>query len=161
MEKIRLRAGALIIKDDAVLLSRFKNEATGKPHYNLPAGGSESYETLKEAVKREAKEETCVEIEVGPVAFVYEYQPTKSSYIYGDTHWVDITFHCSLKEGSVPKMPEKPDPSQTGVEWIAIDKLGDIDMYPAIAEEIISYHKGKAFKNYIEEHEIQVRKSSS
>lgn len=160
MEKIRLRAGALIIKDDAVLLSRFKNEATGKPHYNLPAGGAESSETLKEAAIREAREEACVDIEVGPIVFVYEYQPTKSSYIYGDTHWVDITFHCSLKEGSIPKMPEKPDPSQTGVEWIAIEKLRDIDMYPDIADEIISYHKGEAFKNYIEEHEIQVRKSS-
>lgn len=160
MEKIRLRAGALIINDDAVLLSCFENVATGKPHYNLPAGGAESSETLKEAAIREAKEEVCADIEVGPIAFVYEYQPTKSSYIYGDTHWVDITFACSLKEDSIPEMPENPDPGQTGVEWVPIEKLKDIEMYPDIAEEIISYHKGKPFKNYIEEHEIQVRKSS-
>lgn len=59
VEKIRLRACALI-KDGAILL----------------IDGFESGETFVEAVKREANEEACIDVEVGSVAFVYEYQPT-------------------------------------------------------------------------------------
>nr|WP_326116511.1 NUDIX domain-containing protein [Paenibacillus alginolyticus] len=73
MEKIRLRACALIIKDGAVLLIEYKNDNSDGVHYNLPAGGVEPGETFVEAVKREAKEEACIDVEVGPVAFVYEY----------------------------------------------------------------------------------------
>lgn len=70
MEKIRLRACALIIKDGAILLIEYENDngdGVGV-HYNLPAGGVEPGETFVEAVKREAKEEACVDVEVGPVA---------------------------------------------------------------------------------------------
>lgn len=121
MERIRLRACALIIENEAILLVEFKND--NGVHYNLPAGGLEPGETLIEAAQREAKEETCVEVEVGPVAFVYEYQPTKNNYIYGDTHSVGVTFECKLKPGSIPKLPENPDPHQIGVKWIPISEL--------------------------------------
>ncbi|WP_328591348.1 NUDIX hydrolase [Brevibacillus migulae] len=39
MEKIRLRACALIIKDGAILLIEFANDHGDGVHYNLPAGG--------------------------------------------------------------------------------------------------------------------------
>lgn len=120
LEKIRLRAGALIIEKGCILLVEFENDNLDGVHYNLPAGGLEPGETLIEAVKREAKEEACVEIEVGPVAFVYEYQPTKSNYIYGDSHSVGVTFSCKLKAGSNPRLPESPDSKQIGVTWVPI-----------------------------------------
>jgi 8-oxo-dGTP diphosphatase len=126
MEKIRLRACALIIENDAILLVEFKNDNDDGVHYNLPAGGLEPGETLFEAEQLEAKEEACVEVEVGSVAFIYEYQPTKNNYIYGDTHSVGVTFECKLKLGSHPKLPENPDPHQIGVKWIPISELHSI-----------------------------------
>ncbi|WP_337995035.1 NUDIX domain-containing protein [Paenibacillus thermotolerans] len=99
MEKIRLRACALIIQDGAILLIEYKNDNDDGVHYNFPAGGLEAGETFVEAVMREAKEEACADIKVGSVAFVYEYQPTKNNYIYGSTHSVGITFECELKAG--------------------------------------------------------------
>ncbi|MGO4546286.1 NUDIX domain-containing protein [Paenibacillus sp. 2TAB23] len=159
MEKIRLRACALIIENDAILLVEFKNDHDDGVHYNLPAGGLEPGETLIEAVKREAKEEACIEVDVGPVAFVYEYQPTKSNYIYGDTHSVGVTFKCKLKNGAYPKLPPNPDPHQIGVKWIPISELHSIQLYPEIIEDIIDYYNGTDYRNYVEEHEIQQSKS--
>ena len=116
-------------------------------------------ETLVEAAQREAKEEACVEVEVGPVAFVYEYQPTKTNYIYGDTHSVGVTFECKLKPGSYPKLPENPDPHQIGVKWIPISELHSIQLYPEINQDIVDYYSGENYRNYVEEHEIQLSKS--
>ncbi|MDQ0495294.1 NUDIX domain-containing protein [Paenibacillus brasilensis] len=159
MEKIRLRACALIIENDAILLVEFKNDNDDGVHYNLPAGGLGPGETLIEAAQREAKEETCVEVKVGPVAFVYEYQPTKNNYIYGDTHSVGVTFRCKLKSGSLPKLPENPDPHQIGVKWIPISELHSIQLYPEINKDIVDYFSGENYRNYVEEHEIQLSKS--
>jgi 8-oxo-dGTP pyrophosphatase MutT (NUDIX family) len=159
MEKIRLRACALIIENDAILLVEFKNDNDDGVHYNLPAGGLEPGETLIEAAQREVKEEACVEVEVGSVAFVYEYQPTKNNYIYGDTHSVGVTFECKLKPGSYPKLPENPDPHQIGVKWIPISELHSIQLYPEINKDIVDYYSGENYRNYVEEHEIQLSKS--
>lgn len=155
LEKIRLRASALVIKDGAVLLIEFENDNDNGVHYNLPAGGLEPGETLVEAVIREAKEEASVDIEVGSVAFIYEYQPTKSNYIYGDTHSVGVTFECKLKEGSEPKLPGIPDPKQTAVKWIPIAELHTIQLYPEITQDIMDYYSGVKYRNYVEEQEIQ------
>lgn len=70
-------AGALIIKEGAVSLVEFQNDKGEGVHYKLPAGEVEPGETLAEAAKREAWEEASVEIELGAVAFVYEYQPPR------------------------------------------------------------------------------------
>jgi 8-oxo-dGTP diphosphatase len=141
LEKIRLRACALIIKNGAILLIEYENDEPG--------------ETLVEAVRREAKEEACVDVEVGPVAFVYEYQPTKSNYIYGDTHSVGITFECELKPGSYPKLPQNPDPKQSNVKWIPISELKSIQLYPEINQDIVDFYSGNKYRNYVEEQEIQ------
>lgn len=159
-EKIRLRAGALVIQDGTILLVEFQNDNDDGVHYNLPAGGVEPGETLVEAVKREAKEEASVEVEVGSVAFVYEYQPTKTNYRYGDVHSVGITFECRLKEGSVPKLPDRPDSKQTAVRWVPISDLHSIVLYPEIADDIIDYCSGKKYRNYVEEQEIQSTKQN-
>ncbi|MDQ0114043.1 NUDIX domain-containing protein [Paenibacillus harenae] len=158
MESIRLRACALIIQDGAILLIEFNNDDDHGVHYNLPAGGLEPGETFVEAVMREAKEEACIDVEVGSVAFVYEYQPTKNNFIYGNTHSVGITFECKLKAGSIPQLPQNPDSNQTAVKWIPISELYSIQLYPEINQDILDYYNGSKYRNYVEEHEIQQSK---
>ena len=158
MEKIRLRAGALIIQNGAVLLVEYQNDNGSGVHYNLPGGGVEPGETLAEAVIREVREETSADVEVGPVAFVYEYQPAKTNYLYGDVHSVAITFACTIKDGGVPAMPAHPDPQQTHVKWIPVPELESIQLYPEITRDIMDYFTGQKYRNYVEEYEIQAGK---
>jgi hypothetical protein len=60
---IRIGVRGLIVKHDAVLLIEFDDE--NGLHYNLPGGGVQPGESLVEALQREAKEEACIEIEIG------------------------------------------------------------------------------------------------
>ncbi len=78
---IRVRPTALIIKDESILLVEYDDEGI---HYNLPGGGAEPGETVIEGVRREVFEETMAEVEVGPLAFVYECAPHNQSGDYPD-----------------------------------------------------------------------------
>jgi 8-oxo-dGTP diphosphatase len=158
---IRIRASALIVAGGSVLLVEYKNEHDDGVHYNLPGGGLEPGETLVEALKREAKEEAGVDVEVGSVAFVYEYEPLKNGNIYGEVHMIGITFACKLLEGSVPRLPHNPDPNQIGVKWIPVSDLGAIQLYPEIARDIEDYCSGRPYRNYVEERNIQLEKRAN
>jgi ADP-ribose pyrophosphatase YjhB (NUDIX family) len=68
---IRFGVNAAIVRDGAILLVEFNDEQSGL-HYNLPGGGVELGETLHEALRRGVREETCAEVEVGPLLLVWE-----------------------------------------------------------------------------------------
>lgn len=152
MYPIRLRGSALILKDNAVLLIEFVDE-NGK-HYNLPGGGVEAGETLIQSIAREAREEASVEVDVGGVAFLYEYAPHLNKEKYGTVHSLTTIFECRLKEGEIPKMPAVPDKNQTGVRWIQLDDLHNIILYPNIRDQIIEYSKHKHTIHLLEENSL-------
>ncbi|MBS4200792.1 NUDIX domain-containing protein [Bacillus sp. FJAT-49732] len=150
---IRVRAGALIIKNNSILLVEFNDEKG--IHYNLPAGGVEPNESVIEAVQREAMEEASVDVEVGPLAFVYEYAPHLNFNVYGNTHSLGLMFECEIKEGSTPKLPENPDENQTNVSWIPLSELENIKLYPNIKEHIMDYVQNKRNIELIEEQVLE------
>ncbi|RTR31434.1 NUDIX domain-containing protein [Robertmurraya yapensis] len=150
---IRVRACALIIENNSILLVEFNDERG--IHYNLPAGGVEPNESVIEAVHREAKEEESIDVEIGPLAFVYEYAPHLNSNRFGSTHSLQLMFDCKIKEGSIPKMPPNPDPNQIGVKWIKLAELDDIMLFPNIKEQIVNYAKNKKNIEFIEEQTLE------
>jgi ADP-ribose pyrophosphatase YjhB (NUDIX family) len=138
MYHIRVRPTALILRDEHVLLVEYSDEAG--LHYNLPGGGAEPGETLEEGVKREVFEETQAQINVGSIAFVYECAPHKQSGEYDTTkHSLNIIFECTLKEESHPRLPDRPDETQSGVRWIHLSELDNIILYPRIQSYIKNY----------------------
>ncbi|RBW67558.1 NUDIX domain-containing protein [Bacillus taeanensis] len=150
---IRVRAGAVIIENESILLIEFKDEKG--LHYNLPAGGAEPNESIIDAVKREVKEEASVDVEVGPLAFIYEYSPHLTQNKYGAIHSLGLMFDCSIKDGLTPQLPSHPDPNQTGVKWIPLSELNDIVLYPNIRKHIVEYAKNKRNLDLIEEHTLE------
>ncbi|CAM3859616.1 MULTISPECIES: NUDIX domain-containing protein [Paenibacillus] len=152
MHHIRIRACALIIENDSILLVEFNDEHG--VHYNLPAGGAEPGESIIEAVKREAREEANIDVEVGPLAFVYEYAPHLNAYNHGTGHSLSLMFDCRISSGS-PALPAKPDHNQTNVRWIQIDKIDDIVLYPNIKDHIKDYVNNKRNIEIIEEFKLK------
>ncbi|MEU2836407.1 NUDIX domain-containing protein [Streptomyces sp. NPDC007076] len=55
-EPVRVRAGAVVIRDEHMLLIGFEED--GQPYYEIPGGGVEDGETLHAAVIRELREES-------------------------------------------------------------------------------------------------------
>lgn len=149
---IRVRACALIIENDSVLLVEFRDE--NGLHYNLPGGGVQLGETVREAVSREVMEEASIEVDVLELAFVYEYNPHLSARKYGDTASLQLIFECSRREGNLPKLAEAPDTNQTGVKWIRFNDLKNVILYPEIKDEITLYKEKKKVLGLIEEHRI-------
>jgi ADP-ribose pyrophosphatase YjhB (NUDIX family) len=150
MAHIRVRATALIIQDGSVLLIEYDDNGI---HYNLPGGGAEPGETIRDAVRREAHEEACIDVDVGPLAFVYEFAPHRQSGDYEPTekHSLHLIFDCTLKPGSAPRLPEKPDKHQSAVKWIPVDRLDSVMLIPNIKEHIQSYAKQRNTIELIED----------
>lgn len=151
---IRVRPTALIIENDAILLVEYEDE--DGIHYNLPGGGAEPGETVIDGVLRELMEETKAEADVGPLAFVYECAPHKQSGEYpADTpHALNLIFECKLKPGSVPGLPEIPDPDQSAVRWVPLSELASIMLFPNIKEQIIHYAAQRRSIELIEDHQL-------
>ncbi|MGQ9693814.1 MAG: NUDIX hydrolase [Thermodesulfobacteriota bacterium] len=91
--------GGVIFRDDQVLLiKRGKEPALGQ--WSIPGGVVRVGETLKEAVVREIREETHLEVEVLALAKVIEriFRESDGRISY---HYVLLDFLCQIKKGEL------------------------------------------------------------
>ncbi len=132
---IRIRASALIVHDEKLLLIKCHDEPVGL-HYNIPGGGTDYGESLEVAVKREVMEETCAEVNVGQLLMILEALFRDERLPEGMNHSIRFYFRCELVDIAQPRLPDIPDEHQTGVEWIPIAELTHIPLLPAIGDLI-------------------------
>jgi mutator protein MutT len=113
--------GAVIVEQNRVLLIR-----RGTPpllgEWSLPGGVLECGETLREAVVREAREETGLVVETGEMLGVYE------RLIRGDEervryHYVLIDFLCRPVSGDLEAGSDAAD-----VRWFTRDELPALNL---------------------------------
>jgi 8-oxo-dGTP diphosphatase len=113
--------GAVIVDDHRVLLIR-----RGQPpllgEWSLPGGVLECGETLREAVAREAREETGLVVETGEMLGVYE------RVIRGDEgrvryHYVLIDFLCRAVGGDLKAGSDAAD-----VRWFTREELPALNL---------------------------------
>lgn len=154
MSHVRIRCTALIIENNSILLVEYDHNGI---HYNLPGGGLEPGETIMEGVAREVLEETTAQVEVGPLALIYEFSPHKQSgdYEVNGNHALHLIFECKLKNNSIPQLPPNPDAYQTGVKWIPLDKLDSVLLIPNIHKQIKGYSQNKRNIELIEDNLLE------
>lgn len=139
MSNYRLTARSVVIRNGKILLNSFNNGL----YYNLPGGGVEAGETIRQAVEREVLEESGYKVESKDLLYVYEYNPIRDKYSYGDRGSLSHVFLCVIDERVAQRSPtvydqdsRNPDNTATGPEWIEIDKLNDIKLVPPIGHII-------------------------
>lgn len=151
MERIvRNAAKALIIKDDKMLAIKISD---GKEEwYIMPGGGQDVEELLPEAVCREVAEEMGVRVDVKDLAFVIEG-------LHGENfHRVDLVFLCEYI-GKLENAALQSDTDQVGYDWLDITTLNTTPLYPSkLRRQIMNLHEGKAYKVYLGNEEIEIRK---
>jgi 8-oxo-dGTP diphosphatase len=86
-------ASGLIVRDGKVLLIR-RGKEPYKDRWSLPGGGIERGERVRDTVRREVKEESGLEVEVGLVAGYREE-------ILPEDHYIIIAFHCEVTGGDL------------------------------------------------------------
>lgn len=124
----RIRAAAVIVDAGSRVLMA-QHEKEGRRYWLLPGGGVHHGELLKTAVARELREEACVEVAVGGLAFLAE---TRSPN--GARHIIHAGFHARIVAGR-PVLGE--DPRVRALAWLDADGLAAEPVYPAIKEFLI------------------------
>lgn len=139
MSDYRLSVRAIVIKDDKILLNEFNHGE----YYNIPGGGLEIGETLKECVKREVYEESGYTVHVKEMVYIYEYNPIRDGHRYGKRGALSHVFKCEIDMNSEihKRSVIDSDPTgqsiSTGCKWIPIDDLNHINLVPKINEIIL------------------------
>ncbi len=133
---IRNSAKAVIIEDGRLLV--IVNQRENGRYHILPGGGQAGGETLHEALRRECLEELGAEIEIGGLLYLREYISHNHGFVIDDggAHQVEFMFACRLKTRPSHEAAPAPDTWQIGVEWIPLDELENILLYP---EALIPY----------------------
>lgn len=123
-----MRVAALIRLDEGIVFVRHR--AGARTYHLLPGGGVAYRETLREALAREVAEETGLEIDVGPLAFVNDTIDPD-----GPRHVVNITFLARVTGGIITETPD--DPRVEAVDIMPPDAIRGLDLRPPVAEAIL------------------------
>jgi mutator protein MutT len=121
-----LGVGAVVVDGDRVLLVRRANEPL-KGQWSLPGGAVEIGETLVAAVVREVREETGLDVEVGPLIEVLDrlrFEPDGRPRF----HYVLVDFICRPKSGVLHSGSDA-----AAAVWVAVAELADY----AVAEPTV------------------------
>ena len=87
-----LGVGAVVLRADSVCLVR-RAHPPSAGQWSLPGGKVEHGETLSAALRREVREETGLDVEVGELVEVVE--------ILDDGHYVVLDYVCHLESGEL------------------------------------------------------------
>jgi ADP-ribose pyrophosphatase YjhB (NUDIX family) len=119
-----LGVGALIFRDDCILLVRRGNEPL-KGYWSLPGGVVEVGETLEQAIRREVKEETALDIDVVRVLEIFE-RIMRDAAGRPEYHYVLIDYLCLACDGV-----SQPASDAAEIAWV---KEADLPGYTPLTE---------------------------
>ena len=125
MTRVGIRAVAILVKDDKVLLMHRTRD--GKEFWVFPGGGKEENETVEEAVVREVEEEASMKCKI--VKLLY-------THIYSDLGHKQFHYLCEYLTGK-PKLGDfnefetmKNEDQSYEPVWMKIEDLSKKLLYP-------------------------------
>src|ERR1035437_9976151 len=137
----RIRAVAILIRGDEVLLIHRKNE---KEYFVFPGGGVEEGETIEQAVIREMLEETTMEIKINKLLYHHIYDNDTEQYFYLCDY---ISGEPKLDENSEEKKKMLEGKDFYDPKWIEIKELKNMLVYPLEIRDLLIEDYKNSFIN--------------
>ena len=114
---IGVGCGAFILNEKNELLMQLRNKSPEKEYWSIPGGKVEMFETFEQAIKREVKEETGVEVQV-----VCELGICNHIIENEQKHWVSPSYLCKIIKGE----PQILEPTKhLDMKWFSLENLPD------------------------------------
>lgn len=144
---IRNAVRAIIIEDGKILLCKYKDK--DGVFYACVGGGQTCFEDMHTALRRECKEEINSEINIGEMVFVRDVfaDIDDGSGVLERIHQIEYFFQCTLINNQTVCIGDNPDFNSLGIEWVSIDKLKELRIYPNVFKDYI--HKDGSLQNII------------
>ncbi|WP_280253807.1 NUDIX hydrolase [Nocardia abscessus] len=119
-------AVSALVQDDKGRILLIRRTDNGK--YSIPGGGLEAGETVTEAVAREVREETGIEVAVTRLVGVFSDPDHVIAYDDGEVRQeFSICFRAEPVGGALRRSEESSE-----VEWVTPDELPGRDIHPSI-----------------------------
>jgi ADP-ribose pyrophosphatase YjhB (NUDIX family) len=129
--------GAVILDGDRVLLVRRGQEPL-KGEWSLPGGVVELGETLEAALTREVREETSLDVVVGPVVEVLD-SIRRDAGGRAEYHYIIVDYACRVRGGTSIAASRGTDAAD--VRWVAV---ADLEHYGVTTTAIAVIRKAAA-----------------
>ena len=111
--------GVVVVEDGAILLVQ-RGSDPGRGLWAVPGGKVRRGEPMKEAARREVREETGLDVEIGDVVWTGEH-------IDDDFHIVLLDFAGSVRGGELRAGDDAED-----VRWIPLRDVADYPLTPTM-----------------------------
>jgi len=121
-ERPIVAVGAVILDGNRVLLIQRGQEPL-KGEWSLPGGAVEIGETLEAALAREVREETSLDVIVGPLVDVLD-SIRRDADGRAEYHYIIIDYACRVRSGT--PTAARPGTDAADVRWVLVD---DLDRY--------------------------------
>ncbi|MDN4159858.1 NUDIX domain-containing protein [Nocardioides abyssi] len=139
----RLAAYAVVLRDGAVLLTRLSSRVTRSEVWTLPGGGVEHGEEPRDAVVREVREETGLDVTVGETAWVQTGRRPNARW---NGRRVDVHSVRLVYDGHVPVDAPAPrvlevDGTTADARWWPVEDVasGRVPVTPLVAEALAAH----------------------
>jgi ADP-ribose pyrophosphatase YjhB (NUDIX family) len=129
---MRVRVTGVVIEDGRILLLN-QDTGTGRA-WSLPGGKLEAGETLAEALVREMREETGLDVEPGRLLYVCDHVPAEV---------VHITFEARRAGGTLGDIEAGADTTPIrGMEFVPVPKLPELGFSERFTELVTAGFPG-------------------
>ena len=130
LPSIRISVRALLIQDHRVLLSKYAKGSN--VWYVTPGGGMVFNEFITEGLKREVLEETGYHVIPGAMVSVREVLSDRmeTCNIKKSFHQIELFCKARLVDDTEQAIPHEMDEDQVGCEWVSLDALEALNVYP-------------------------------
>ena len=126
---MRQRAAGIIIQDEKILL--LHRQKNGEIYYITPGGGLEEGETPEQAAKREIKEETNLDVEIGELIFKFN-----GVYGYPEYFFLVKNIQGEARLGG-EELEKNCEENHYEIAWTPLDKLRETNLLPLEIKNII------------------------